>query len=90
MGSLQLWAWGRPLCPSHGNGRAQWHQGCSSHQLSTILPREALGVVLHKDSKWYQQWKDFKDNNVVFNRECSRPVSFWLGDGSGHWAVHPL
>uniref|UniRef100_A0A1A8LU64 Mitochondrial import inner membrane translocase subunit TIM44 n=2 Tax=Nothobranchius TaxID=28779 RepID=A0A1A8LU64_9TELE len=29
---------------------------------------EAIGVVLHKDSKWYQQWKDFKDNNVVFNR----------------------
>lgn len=35
------------------------------------LPREALGVVLHKDSKWYQQWKDFRDNNVVFNRECT-------------------
>ncbi|NXF26848.1 TIM44 translocase, partial [Rhodinocichla rosea] len=29
---------------------------------------EAMGMVLHKDSKWYQQWKDFKDNNVVFNR----------------------
>nr|XP_039322022.1 mitochondrial import inner membrane translocase subunit TIM44 isoform X2 [Saimiri boliviensis boliviensis] len=29
---------------------------------------EALGVVLHKDSRWYQQWKDFKENNVVFNR----------------------
>ncbi|XP_031588582.1 mitochondrial import inner membrane translocase subunit TIM44-like [Oreochromis aureus] len=29
---------------------------------------EAMGVVLHKDSKWSQQWKDFKDNNVVFNR----------------------
>uniref|UniRef100_A0A673VNK7 Translocase of inner mitochondrial membrane 44 n=1 Tax=Suricata suricatta TaxID=37032 RepID=A0A673VNK7_SURSU len=29
---------------------------------------EALGVVLHKDSKWYQQWRDFRDNNVVFNR----------------------
>ncbi|XP_024129149.1 mitochondrial import inner membrane translocase subunit TIM44 [Oryzias melastigma] len=29
---------------------------------------EAMGVVLHKDSKWYQQWKDFKDNNTVFNR----------------------
>lgn len=27
-------------------------------------------MVLHKDSKWYQQWKDFKDNNVVFNSEC--------------------
>lgn len=36
----------------------------------TLFPREALGVVLHKDSKWYQQWKDFKENNVVFNREC--------------------
>nr|XP_057924550.1 mitochondrial import inner membrane translocase subunit TIM44-like [Doryrhamphus excisus] len=29
---------------------------------------EAMDVVLHKDSKWYQQWKDFKDNNMVFNR----------------------
>ncbi|MEE6487172.1 hypothetical protein FKM82_014821 [Ascaphus truei] len=29
---------------------------------------EATGMVLHKDSKWFQQWKDFKDNNVVFNR----------------------
>lgn len=26
-----------------------------------------MGVVLHKDSKWFQQWKEFKDNNVVFN-----------------------
>ncbi|KAI4793528.1 hypothetical protein KUCAC02_032662 [Chaenocephalus aceratus] len=29
---------------------------------------DAMGVVLHKDSKWFQQWKDFKDNNMVFNR----------------------
>ncbi|XP_031720103.1 mitochondrial import inner membrane translocase subunit TIM44 isoform X3 [Anarrhichthys ocellatus] len=29
---------------------------------------EAMGVVLHKDSKWSQQWKEFKDNNLVFNR----------------------
>ncbi|XP_054625367.1 mitochondrial import inner membrane translocase subunit TIM44-like [Dunckerocampus dactyliophorus] len=29
---------------------------------------EAMDVVLHKDSKWYQQWRDFKDNNMVFNR----------------------
>lgn len=28
-----------------------------------------MGVVLHKDSKWHQQWKDFKENNVVFNRK---------------------
>lgn len=46
------------LCP--------WKRPCA------CLPafvREAMGVVLHKDSKWYQQWKDFKDNNMVFNRK---------------------
>ncbi|MBN3308839.1 TIM44 translocase, partial [Amia calva] len=37
-------------------------------QVALSPSREAMGVVLHKDSKWYQQWKDFKDNNVVFNR----------------------
>lgn len=31
------------------------------------LNEEVLGVVLYKDFKWYQQWKDFKENNVVFN-----------------------
>ena len=39
---------------------------------SSELSREAMGMVLHKDSKWYQQWKDFKDNNVVFNSKCSK------------------
>uniref|UniRef100_A0AAY4E6Y4 Mitochondrial import inner membrane translocase subunit TIM44 n=1 Tax=Denticeps clupeoides TaxID=299321 RepID=A0AAY4E6Y4_9TELE len=38
---------------------------------------EAMGVVLHKDSKWYQQWKDFKDNNVVFNSK-GRTHNSWL------------
>ncbi|XP_046864317.1 LOW QUALITY PROTEIN: mitochondrial import inner membrane translocase subunit TIM44-like [Xenia sp. Carnegie-2017] len=28
---------------------------------------EATGVVLHKDSVWYQQWKNFKENNPVVN-----------------------
>lgn len=28
---------------------------------------DATGVVLHKDSVWYQQWKNFKDNNPVVN-----------------------
>ena len=27
--------------------------------------RDATGMVLHKDSKWYQQWQEFKDNNPV-------------------------
>ncbi|KAK2835500.1 hypothetical protein Q5P01_015984 [Channa striata] len=42
---------------------------------------EAMGVVLHKDSKWYQQWKDFKDNNVVFN--TSRAVTDKMTDVIG-------
>lgn len=32
-----------------------------------FLFRDATGVVLHKDSLWYQQWKNFKDNNSVVN-----------------------
>lgn len=40
--------------------------------LSSVLSREAMGMVLHKDSRWYQQWKDFKDNNVVFNSRCTK------------------
>lgn len=26
---------------------------------------DATGMVLHRDSKWYQQWQEFKDNNPV-------------------------
>ncbi|XP_074240801.1 mitochondrial import inner membrane translocase subunit TIM44 isoform X3 [Saimiri boliviensis] len=38
---------------------------------------EALGVVLHKDSRWYQQWKDFKENNVVFNPPAPSSAGFF-------------
>lgn len=31
------------------------------------LSRDTTGMVLHKDSKWYQQWQEFKDNNPVVN-----------------------
>uniref|UniRef100_A0A3Q2TJX0 Mitochondrial import inner membrane translocase subunit TIM44 n=1 Tax=Fundulus heteroclitus TaxID=8078 RepID=A0A3Q2TJX0_FUNHE len=43
---------------------------------------EALGVVLHKDSKWYQQWKDFKDNNVVFNRVFEMKMKYDESDNA--------
>ncbi|KAL5004627.1 hypothetical protein ScPMuIL_018083 [Solemya velum] len=29
---------------------------------------EATGVVLHKDSRWYQSWQNFKDNNQYVNK----------------------
>lgn len=35
-----------------------------------------MGVVLHKDSKWFQQWMDFKDNNVVFNSKKILQIFF--------------
>nr|XP_002761726.2 mitochondrial import inner membrane translocase subunit TIM44 isoform X1 [Callithrix jacchus] len=43
---------------------------------------EALGVVLHKDSRWYQQWKDFKENNVVFNRFFEMKVKYDESDNA--------
>ncbi|PIK43701.1 putative mitochondrial import inner membrane translocase subunit TIM44 [Apostichopus japonicus] len=29
---------------------------------------DATEVVLHKDSKWYKQWKEFSENNQVFTK----------------------
>jgi len=29
---------------------------------------EATGVELHKDSRWYQNWQNFKDNNPYVNK----------------------
>lgn len=29
---------------------------------------DATGMVLHKDSKWYKQWKEFSENNQVFTK----------------------
>uniref|UniRef100_A0A8C9FP18 Tim44-like domain-containing protein n=1 Tax=Pavo cristatus TaxID=9049 RepID=A0A8C9FP18_PAVCR len=53
---------------------------------------EAMGMVLHKDSRWYQQWKDFKDNNVVFNSRYRRGLGWILGGSFSHrglWMPHP-
>ena len=32
---------------------------------------EDTGVVLHKDSKWYQSWQNFKENNQYVNSKYS-------------------
>lgn len=39
------------------------------------LSRETTGMVMHKDSKWYQSWQNFKDNNQVVN---SKPQDFGI------------
>ncbi|KAJ8371573.1 hypothetical protein AAFF_G00307210 [Aldrovandia affinis] len=48
--------------------RMRTDRGAGSDSRVFEANEEAMGVVLHKDSKWYQQWRDFKDNNMVFNR----------------------
>lgn len=30
--------------------------------------RDATGVELHKDSKWYKSWENFKENNQYINK----------------------
>ncbi|XP_072261160.1 mitochondrial import inner membrane translocase subunit TIM44 [Pyxicephalus adspersus] len=54
--------------PSKLRKRSEFSGDKSEEEKVFEANEEALGVVLHKDSKWHQQWKDFKDNNVVFNR----------------------
>ncbi|XP_053319776.1 mitochondrial import inner membrane translocase subunit TIM44 [Spea bombifrons] len=54
--------------PSRLRKRSEFSGDGAKGQKIFEANEEAMGVVLHKDSKWYQQWKDFKDNNVVFNR----------------------
>ena len=33
--------------------------------------REATGMVMHKDSRWYQSWQNFKDNNHYVTSKSS-------------------
>ncbi|XP_028672337.1 mitochondrial import inner membrane translocase subunit TIM44 [Erpetoichthys calabaricus] len=49
--------------------RSEFSMKDASAEAKVFEPNEeVITMVVHKDSKWYQQWKDFKDNNVVFNR----------------------
>lgn len=85
------WVTGTEACffPSHLPlmSPSTHHCTCCSHLkwwmwfLCVLCCREAMGVVLHKDSKWFQQWKDFKENNVVFNSE--KISWFYLHRGCG-------
>lgn len=37
---------------------------------------EAMGVELHKDSKFYQSWQDFKDNNQYVNKVLDWKIKY--------------
>lgn len=41
---------------------------------------DATGVELHKDSKFYQSWQQFKDNNPVVNKFVDYRVKYEESD----------
>jgi import inner membrane translocase subunit TIM44 len=44
-------------------------QPLSSAEMQDITPNtEAMGIELHKDSKFYQNWEKFKDSNPYVNK----------------------
>ena len=45
---------------------------------------DATGMVLHKDSKWYQSWQNFKDNNAYMNKVFDLKMKY---DESDHLIV---
>eukprot|EP00126_Sphaerothecum_destruens_P006272 Sdes_comp19291_c0_seq1m10343 len=59
----------QPKKPSELNLQSGKDQTFSPSQTASQKPiepnLEAQGVVLHKDSKWFHQWNEFKDNNKV-------------------------
>ena len=40
-------------------------------QFKHFLKSEDTGMVLHKDSKWFQSWQNFKENNQYVNSKYS-------------------
>ncbi|XP_026490280.1 mitochondrial import inner membrane translocase subunit TIM44 isoform X1 [Vanessa tameamea] len=43
----------------------------------TVAPdTETLGVELHRDSKFYQQWEDFKNNNQYVNKVLDWKIKY--------------
>jgi hypothetical protein len=53
----------------------------SLRELVGLRFRDASGVVLHKDSKWFQSWQTFKDNNqIVHSKWSAATILAFLSD----------
>lgn len=50
---------------------------------------ESSGVVVHKDSKWFTAWQDFKENNQYVQSECyvtlEETMTISFEDGIEKW-----
>jgi mitochondrial import inner membrane translocase subunit TIM44 len=42
------------------------------HRCLVLFGRETQTVTLHKDSQWYQNWQNFKENNSYLNSSSCR------------------
>ena len=51
---------------NHFRKRNEWE--FSSEEKPIEANEDATGVELHKDSKFYQSWQNFKDTNPVVNK----------------------
>jgi len=58
--------------------RNEWE--FSSEDKPIEANEEAIGVELHKDSKFYQSWQSFKDTNPVVNKFVDYRVKFEESD----------
>ena len=47
-----------------------------------MLCRDDTGVVMHKDSKWFQSWQNFKDNNQYVHSKFLVKNTFPITDTS--------
>ena len=55
--------------PSKLRKRSETLETCTNKVFESNT--DATGMVLHKDSKWFQSWQNFKDNNQYVNSESS-------------------
>ncbi|PVD20170.1 hypothetical protein C0Q70_20665, partial [Pomacea canaliculata] len=47
-----------------------------NNQCFGLIFREAMGMVLHKDSRFYQSWQNFKDNNQYVTKLFDLKVKY--------------
>lgn len=49
---------------------------CAQHMKTVQANLEATGVELHKDSKFYESWQNFKDNNAYVNKVLDWKIKY--------------
>ncbi|XP_046551523.1 mitochondrial import inner membrane translocase subunit TIM44-like [Haliotis rubra] len=56
--------------------RREGMPGVPKEEKTVEANEEATGMVLHKDSKWFQSWQNFKDNNPYVHKMFDLKVKY--------------